>query len=226
MIRLPFLVSLILAVAEVAGAYLFFAAKSAAWRRVLSAFGLGFAAAIVIFDILPDATEHFVAGYGLAAAGALATLAIWLAASRARGPAVGGPINAVAVAGMALHNFGEGVVLAAMMGPLSFLFAAGVLLHKLPEGMATFAMMGGEKDRRRLLWSAAVALAIPLGVLARMPAWLEQPIMSTLAGMILVAISTTIFARRGEGQAAPGFASRLAPYLVGGAIGFVSCLIA
>jgi zinc transporter ZupT len=226
MTNLSLTASLILGVAEVAGAYLFYATKNAIWRRVLTAFGLGFAAAIVVFDILPDSTEHFPLGYALAALGALMTFAIWRVAGRARGATAGRPMNAVAVAGMALHNFCEGVVIAAMTGPLSFLFAAGVLLHKLPEGMATFALLGGEKDRRRLLWSAAVALAIPFGVLVKLPARYEQPVMATLAGMIFVAVATAIFDRREKTTDTPALAGRLAPYLAGGVIGFVSCLIA
>lgn len=224
MTNLSLIAALMLGAAEVAGAYLFYATKNAAWRRVLSAFGFGFAVAIVMFDILPDATEHFAMGYALALLAALLTFAIWFAARRSS--AVGRPMNAMAVAGMALHNFGEGVVLAAITGPLSFLFAAGVLLHKLPEGMATYALLGGEKDRRRLLWSGSVALAIPLGVLVRLPGRLEQPVMATLAGIILVAVSTAIFAKREDTVEAPALAIRLAPYLAGGAIGFVSCLIA
>ena len=69
--------ALALGVAEVTGAGIFHATKNTTARRVLKSFGLGFAVAIVLFDLLPDATEHFAQGYALAALGAAIVAITW-----------------------------------------------------------------------------------------------------------------------------------------------------
>ena len=69
--------TMILAVAEAAGAYWFFKTKSVGLRMLMTSFGFGFAFAIVLFDLLPDATEHYPMGYPLFALGALIMFGVW-----------------------------------------------------------------------------------------------------------------------------------------------------
>jgi ZIP family zinc transporter len=225
MINLTVAASLIFAVAEAAGAFFYHKTGNPNRRRLLSAFGLGFAATVVLFDVLPDATEHYSVGYLLAACGAVGTFAIWKRFNRASGEQVVAPVNAVAVGGMALHNFAEGIVLASLTGPLSALFVVGAILHKLPEGMATYTLLGGKRNTRNLAITMGSALLIPIGVVAHVPAGLEQPVMAFLSGVILAAVATTMAARKAE-SVVPGIFSKVAPYLAGALIGGVSCLLA
>jgi ZIP family zinc transporter len=218
--------AMILAVTEAAGAYWFFKTKSASLRMLMTSFGFGFALAIVLFDLLPDATEHYAMGYPLFALGALIMLGVWHIGKRhARNAATNGT-GSVAVAGMALHNLGEGILLAAMTGPVSFLLVVGALLHKLPEGMATFALLEGVKEKTRFALAASVGLMIPLGALLRIPSSFQQPVMALLAGMILVAVSTAIFEHSIKSLASAVRWKVAMPYLMGALIGGVSCMIA
>jgi ZIP family zinc transporter len=217
--------AIILAVAEAAGAYWFFKTQNAALRVLMASFGFGFALAIVLFDLLPDATDHYEMGYALFALGALIMLGIrQLSKRRSKNASVNGT-GSVAVAGMALHNLGEGILLATMTGPLSFLFFAGAILHKLPEGTATFALLDGVREKTRFVLAAAVGLMIPLGAVIHIPASIQQPVMALLAGMILVAVSSAII-EQAMRSLASAMRLRLSAYAVGALIGGVSCLIA
>ena len=225
MMNMTVTASLIFAVAEAAGAWFYHKTESPKWRGLLSAFGLGFAATVVLFDVLPDATEHYSVGYLLAACAAVATFAIWKRTNRESGEQAGASVNAVAVGGMALHNFAEGAILASLTGPLSALFMLGAILHKLPEGMATYALLGGKKSARNLVFAMGSAILIPIGMLVRIPIAIEQPVMAMMAGVILAAVATTMASKKAEGEAF-GFISKVAPYLAGALIGGVSCLLA
>jgi len=216
--------AIILAVAEAAGAYWFFKTQNAALRMLMASFGLGFALAIVLFDLLPDATEHYAIGYPLFALGALIMLGVWIISRNSKQTAVKGT-GSVAVVGMALHNLGEGILLATITGPLSFLFFAGVILHKLPEGTATFALLDGVKEKTRFALAAAVGLMIPLGAVIRIPTGIQQPVMALLAGMILVAVSTAIAKQTVQGVAS-AMRLRFSACALGALIAGVSCLIA
>jgi len=218
--------AIILTVAEVAGAYWFLKTKRAGLRMLMTSFGLGFAVAIVLFDLLPDSTEHFTMGYALFALGALVMLGVWSIGKRRSQEATAKGTGSVAVTGMALHNLGEGILLAAMTGPISFLLFAGALLHKLPEGMATFALLDGVKEKTRFALAASVGLMIPLGALLRIPVGLQQPVMALLAGMILIAVSTAILEHSVRNLAATTRWRFAMPCLMGAVIGGVSCLIA
>ena len=217
--------AMILAVAEAAGAYWFFKTQNAAIRMLMASFGFGFAIAIVLFDLLPDATEHFAMGYPLFALGALIMLGTRQLGERRSKNASANGTGSVAVAGMALHNLGEGILLATMTGPLSFLFFAGAILHKLPEGTATFALLDGVKEKTRFALAAAVGLMIPLGAVMRIPSGIQQPVMALLAGMILVAVSGAIVEQTVR-SLAPVLRLRISAYAVGALIGGVSCMIA
>jgi len=218
--------TMILAVAEAAGAYWFFKTKSAGLRILMTSFGFGFAFAIVLFDLLPDATEHYAMGYPLFALGGLVMFGLWRYGNqRSRNSSTNGS-GSVAVAGMALHNLGEGILLAAMTGPISLLLVFGALLHKLPEGMATFAMLEGVKEKTRFALAATVGLMIPLGALVHFPNGLQQPLMALLSGMILVAVSTAIVKHSVKSLALSVRWRVATPYAMGALIGAVSCLIA
>jgi ZIP family zinc transporter len=218
--------AIVLTVAEVAGAYWFFKTRSAGLRILMTSFGFGFALAIVLFDLLPDATEHYAMGYPLFALGALVMLGVWSVGKRKSQEKTAKGTGSVAVTGMALHNLGEGILLAAMTGPISFLLFAGALLHKLPEGMATFALLDGVREKTRFALAASVGLMIPLGALLRIPISFQQPVMALLAGMILVAVSTAILEQSVRSLAATTRWRFAMPCLMGAVIGGVSCLIA
>lgn len=217
--------AMILAVAEAAGAYWFFKTQNAALRMLMASFGFGFALAIVLFDLLPDATEHFTMGYPLFLLGAVIMFGIWRIGQRKSQYGNSNSTGPVAVAGMALHNLGEGILLSSMTGPLSFLLLAGAVLHKVPEGTATFALLDGVKDKTRFALAAAVGLMIPLGAVLRIPNNVQQPAMALLAGMILVAVSTAIFEQTVKNLAS-AMRLRISAYALGAVIGGVSCLIA
>jgi ZIP family zinc transporter len=224
MMNLTLASSLIFAVAEATGAWFFHKTENPKMRRVLSAFGLGFAATVVLCDVLPDATEHFSMGYLLAACAAVGTFAIWKYSHRESGERSGTSLNGVAVGGMALHNFAEGAVLASIAGPLSLPFVAGAILHKVPEGMATYTLLGREKSKSSLAIVIGSSLLIPIGVLVRIPAALEQPVMALLSGVILAAVATTVVGQKTE-SVVPSAARKFAPYLAGALIAGVSCLL-
>jgi zinc transporter ZupT len=216
--------TMILAIAEAAGAYWFFKTKSVGLRMLMTSFGLGFAFAIVLFDLLPDATEHYAMGYPLFAVGALLMLVLWRYGRQSSLSANGN--GTVAVAGMALHNLGEGILLAAMTGPVSMLLVAGALLHKLPEGMATFAMLEGVKEKARFALAAAVGLMIPLGALLHFSPSFQQPMMALMSGMILVAVTVALFEHSAKNPALSSRWQFATPCVMGALIGGVSCLIA
>jgi ZIP family zinc transporter len=225
MMNLTVAASLTFTAAEAVGAWFYHKTENPKWRGLLSAFGLGFAATIVLCDVLPDATEHYTMGYLFAACSAVGTFAIWKRLHRESGDQAGNSLNAVAVGGMALHNFAEGTVLASIAGPLSLLFALGAILHKVPEGMATYTLLGGKKSARNLAIAIGSSLLIPIGVMARIPAGFQQPVMALLSGVILAAVATTAAGQRAESMA-PTLARKMAPYLAGALIGGVSCLLA
>jgi len=215
---------MILAIAEAAGAYWFFKTKNVSLRMLMTSFGLGFAFAIVLFDLLPDATEHYAMGYPLFAVGALLMLGLWRYGRHSSLSTNGS--GTVAVTGMALHNLGEGILFAAMTGPISLLLVVGALLHKLPEGMATFAMLEGVKEKPRFALAAAVGLMIPLGALLHFSAGFQQPVMALMSGMILVAVSTALIEHSAKNLAISTRWKLATPCVMGALIGGVSCLIA
>jgi ZIP family zinc transporter len=191
---------------------------------LMTSFGLGFAFAIVLFDLLPDATEHYATGYPLFAVGALLMFGLWRY-GRQRSLSANGS-GTVAVAGMALHNLGEGILFAAMTGPVSMLLVVGALLHKLPEGMATFAMLEGVKEKARFALAAGVGLMIPLGALLHFSPGFQQPVMALMSGMILVAVSVALIEHSSKNLALSTRWKLATPCVMGALIGGVSCLIA
>ncbi|MGA9070881.1 MAG: hypothetical protein WB424_11535 [Terracidiphilus sp.] len=218
--------TMILAIAEAAGAYWFFKTKSVSLRMLMTSFGLGFAFAIVLFDLLPDATEHYAMGYPLFALGGLLMFGMWRYSKRRSQSIAMNGSGTVAVAGMALHNLGEGILLAAMTGPVSLLLVVGALLHKLPEGMATFAMLDGFKEKTRFALAAAVGLMIPLGAAVHFSPGFQQPVMALMAGMILVAVTVALIEHSAKNPALSTKWQLATPCIMGALIGGVSCIIA
>jgi ZIP family zinc transporter len=213
--------AMILAVAEAGGAYWFLKTKKAGLQTLMTSFGLGFAVAIVLFDLLPDSTEHFKMGYVLFTMGAAVMILVSSLGKHANAKG-----SSVAVTGMALHNLGEGILLAAMTGPISFTLFAGALLHKLPEGMATFALLNGVKQKTRFALAALVGLMIPLGTVLSIPTYLQQPVMALLSGMILVAVSKALSEHSARNLVTTAKLEFAMPCLMGAVIGGISCLIA
>jgi len=214
--------AMILAVAEMGGAYWFLKTKKAGLRTSMTSFGLGFAIAIVLFDLLPDSTEHFTMGYAFFTVGAVIMILVASLDKQSNAKSSG----SVAVTGMALHNLSEGILLVAMARPVSFILFTGALLHKAPEGMATFALLDGAKEKTRFTLAAAVSLMIPLGTVLSIPTSLQQPVMALLSGIILVAVSKALVEHSVKNLVATPKLQLAMPCFVGAVIGGVSCLIA
>lgn len=205
--------------AELLGAVIFLVTKDTMKRMLLSCLGLGFAAAIVISDIIPDSTENFKYAYLVVILGVASMYLL----SKA-GKFVG---RYSAVLGMGFHNFCEGVVLTAMtINPIVLI---GLILHKLPEGMVTFALLEGKKDKTRFIISGLISLLIPLGALAPIPESIAQPITAFAAGVILYVVTNSmisIIAEHTKNDAPAVIKSRIATTaFIGAILGTVSCLI-
>ncbi|WP_297425466.1 hypothetical protein [Clostridium sp.] len=215
---------LILVIAELTGAFIFYKTKNSIRRITLSCLGLGFAFAIVLMDILPDSTENFSLGFIICGIGIIVMFSITKFLKKAG--------SYTSVVGMGFHNFCEGVVLKTLCSTMSPLILVGAVLHKLPEGMATFALLDGVKDKTRFIMSSIVGLLIPIGALIVIPEEIDQPIMSFVAGIILFTVSRAIFivvsdaykSRNNENAklSMPKMASVLATGMV---IGGISCLL-
>lgn len=212
-------IAIIMMVVEMLGAYMFLKTKSTLKRIVLSSLALGFAYAIVIADILPDATEDFQWGY-LICIGAVGIMFLIEIGVKHFG-------NNAAAGAMAFHNFFEGLVV--MSRPsISLLLVAGIVLHKLPEGMTTFSLLDHIKnDKVKFVIAAAIGLLIPIGTLCVVPESISKPITAFAAGCMLYAISKSVkkivlehfetspSAKKGMVSAA----------MVGAIIGGISCLL-
>ena len=209
---------------ELLGAVIFLKTKKSIARLLLSCLGLGFVVVIVFMDVLPDVdfykAENLPKGILLCIAGAAAAFGL-VKLTKHWG-------NFAATAGIGLHNFGEGLVIAGL-GTISPLLIIGFLLHKLPEGMVSFSILDGFKERTRFLIAAGVALMIPLGALLPIPENVEQPVMTFGAGIILYIASR--FAVRvikdNTGAARPvKWAIITGAAVIGAVVGGISCLIA
>lgn len=203
--------------AELLGAVIFLVTKESKKRMFLSCLGLGFAFAIAIGDIIPDASENFKYAYVLVVLGVAAMFAI-----SNLGKFVG---NYSAVLGMGFHNFCEGVVLTAMA--VNPLMLVGLVLHKVPEGMVTFSLLDGKKDKTRFAISALMALLIPVGALVPIPEAVAQPISAFVAGVILYVVSNSMLKIVSDNvKNDTSVRSKIATVaLVGAMIGTVSCLV-
>lgn len=173
-------------IAELLGTLIYFKTEDSVKRTLLTCLGLGFAIAVVLLDIIPDATEDFASGYWLVAIGFIAMLALGFFTKR-----VG---NYSAVIGLAIHNFAEGVIVSTVFGPISPILAVGAVLHKMPEGMVSFSLLEGLNSRIRFAIAALIALLIPVGAIIPISESVTKPLMALSAGVILCVVGSLLIA--------------------------------
>jgi zinc transporter ZupT len=171
-------------IAELLGTLIYFKTEDSVKRTLLTCLGLGFAIAVVLLDIIPDATEDFALGYWLIAIGFTAMFALGFFTKN-----VG---KYSAVAGFAIHNFAEGVIITTVFGPISPILAAGAILHKMPEGMVSFSLLEGLKNRTRFAIAALIALLIPVGATLPISESITKPLMALSAGIILYVVGNLL----------------------------------
>ena len=171
-------------IAELLGALIYYKTEDSVKRKLLTCLGLGFAIAVVLLDIIPDATEDFVVGYWLVAIGFVAMFAIGFYTK-----SVG---KYSAVLGLAIHNIAEGVIITTEFGPLSPILAVGAVLHKLPEGMVSFSLLDELEDKTRFAIAALIALLIPVGAIMPIPESITKPLMALSAGVILYVVGSLL----------------------------------
>ena len=171
-------ISVLMAVAEIIGAVTFVMTRDTAKRIVLSCFGLGFGLAIVLFDIIPDATTDNPSGWLLLAVG-VALGALLMFKAGARGSRTG---SLAAVGGMALHNLSEGIMVAAMGPAAGPIVLVGAVVHKLPEGMVALSLMRDFPSRVKATGTLLLAGIIPLGAVITIPERIQQPLLAIAAG--------------------------------------------
>ena len=218
-------VTIMFVIAELIGAIIFYKTKDTFKRMVLSCLGLGFAIAVVFLDIIPDATENYSFGYWICAIGIIVML-VTVRIEKHIG-------NYSAVAGLGIHNFAEGIIINSVAGPVSPFIVLGAVLHKLPEGMVSFSLLEDLKDGTRFLVAGIIALVIPIGALAPIPESITKPVMAFASGVILFVVVKSLILiiaqhYKSEATEKPKVALlKLASVaLVGGTIGWVSCLLA
>ena len=84
-------------------------------------------------------------------------------------------LGVVALVGIGLHSFIDGIVYAVTFSVSFFtgiLAAAGMVLHEFPEGVVTYLLLirGGFEERKAVWWAlAAAALTTPLGAIVSQP---------------------------------------------------------
>ncbi len=209
------IIALTMAVAELCGAVIYLKTKNTLNRIFLTCLGLGFAYAIVLMDILPDATEHYPHGFLICVAGALCLYGL-----DKYGKHIGGY---AAVAGMGFHDFCEGAVLTVLGSTVSPVVLLAFILHKLPEGIISFSLLQGIKDRNKLFILAFISLLIPLGTFIPTPAYIKQPILAFSSGVILFVISKSLVMIISQHRyAIPKIAGATA---AGAILGVIPCLI-
>lgn len=225
-----FLVVAAFVIAELLGTLIYFKTEDSVKRTLLTCLGLGFALAVVLLDIIPDATEDFASGYWLVAIGFVAMFVLGFFTKR-----VG---KYSAVTGLAIHNFAEGVIITTVFGSISPILAVGAVLHKMPEGMVSFSLLDGMKDITRFAIAALVALLIPVGAIIPVSESITKPLMALSAGIILFVVGNLLITTISKhykteivgGQISKGHQlniTKLSSMVVFGAIiAWVSCLMA
>ncbi|MDR3518146.1 MAG: hypothetical protein P4M00_20295 [Azospirillaceae bacterium] len=219
-----FTLPVIMALAELVGALLFVALRRGPRQTLLTCFGLGFALCIVIIDVIPDATEDYLPGWIVLAAG-VAVGAALMFRSGARGAAVG---NTGAIAGMGLHNICEGIVLAAAGPAISPLIFAAAVAHKLPEGMVVFSLADRLSIGKRWILAGALSLLIPLGTQITVPEDIQKPVLAFAAGVLAMALVKALAVMVASGRPIDAGASRgtITAAAAGGAVlAGMTCLV-
>jgi len=178
----------VMAAAELVGTAIFATSKSNLRRAALSCFGLGFAACIVLVDVIPDAIEGHPFAFLTVALGIAVGLALVSQADK-HASSVG---NGAAIAGMGLHNVCEGIILAAAGPAVSSLVLLGAVAHKLPEGMVVFSLTDRLSNSKRWSLAAALSLLIPLGTVVAVPDVIQKPILGLAAGVLLTVLGSSL----------------------------------
>jgi len=178
----------VMAAAELLGAAIFATSKSSLRRTILSCFGLGFAACIVLVDVIPDATGGHPFAYLTVALGVAVGLALLSQAGK-HALSVG---SAAAIAGMGLHNVCEGFVLAVAGPAMSSLVLVGAVAHKLPEGMLVFSLTNRLSSGKRWSLTAALSLLVPLGTMLTLSNVIQKPMPALAAGVLLAVLGSSL----------------------------------
>ncbi len=166
------------------------------WRPAL----LGFAASTLLLsggvDVLPEAIGHLGVLAIVWALAAVIGLGVFERTTARRSQHDDGPVNPIALLGSdALHNFGDGMAIAAafLVSPhLGLYTSLAVILHELPEELADYALLRGAGMSRRgaLVSLTAVQLTAGLGAATSLAAsrWLAGArglVLALAAGMFL-----------------------------------------
>ena len=202
-------IGIVMALAEVSGALIFLKTKSTVKRVSLACFGLGFAAMIVLMDILPEATDGYPYGFLMCVLGGL--LVYWI---DRYGRSIGGY---AAVSGMGVHNLCEGIILTALGSGISPVVAAALLLHKFPEGVVSLSLLKNSKYRMSIV--AFISLLIPLGAFVAVPGYIEHPVLAFGSGVILFVVSSSLARILSEHY------SYAMPAAIGAMLGVATCLL-
>ena len=156
------------------------------WRGLLLGLAAGAMLTVTASELWPAALA--LGGFGSLILGTLAGMAaLYLAERNLAGRAGNGPLAAVFLLGLGLHNLPEGMAIGAghhAESSLGVAVALAIGLHNLPEGMAAgLLMVGSGYSPARVLFAATVVgLCTPVGTLAGL-AWLAaQP---ALVGALL-----------------------------------------
>lgn len=165
------------------------------------AFAAGILIAVPLLHLVPESIERS----GSAPAGLLGGYLLFyllgrFVAARVCGDPHEAPraLGLIAVAGIGLHSFLDGMVLAVGFGAgdeTGLLTAAGLVLHEFPEGIVTYTLLlfSGMTERRALLLAlAAAAVTTPLGTMVAVPivAALDPP---TLGLMLAVSAGALLY---------------------------------
>jgi len=210
------MVAVMMLMAELCGITIYVNVKDTVKRSLLACLGLGFMYAIVIADILPDATENFKLGYLICILGILCMYLISRKSSR-----IG---TYSTIVGMGFHNICEGIILSALTA-ISPILIVGLVMHKLPEGMVSFSLLENIKSKLKYVLAVGISLLIPLGSIIFIPENVSKPIIGLAAGAILFTVTSsfrTILSKKNSEYLYSKIATMA---FIGAIIGGVSCLI-
>ena len=195
----------------------------ARWTPGMLAYAVGVLLGVALLDALPEAVEGAGAAGALEAclAGLLAfflleRVALWRHSHVEPGHAhAHKPAGFMVLVGNGLHNFVDGVVVAAaflVSATLGWTTALGVIAHEIPHEMGDFAVLldSGYGKGRALLWNAVSGSAAVAGgvlgyaALERSRAGLPWVLAIAAASFLYIAIADLIPAlrRRGDASAA------------------------
>lgn len=100
------------------------------------------------------------------------------------------PIEKMAFMGLLVHSLVDGLAIGAGFGvspALGAVATLAVILHEVPEGITTLSLFlhAAYPRRRAVAWTAAVALATPLGAIATVfiPALAQRTVLGILLGI-------------------------------------------